>query len=78
MSESNIPFYEKVQSIKRNALLDVIVIQYRDWSEVKEFGLGFDNIDTLFITKDQMKNKEAMRTVRLYNWIRLVKGIKKI
>ena len=55
-----------IQSLKVNASLDVVMIHHRDWEDVKETGLGFDNIDMLVIKNTLTKNKEEMKTVKKY------------
>jgi len=58
--------YRSIEAIKCNSSLDVIMLYYRDWDEVKEYGLGFDHIDTLFIVKDQSTEKDNMKIVKRY------------
>lgn len=70
--------WEATSAIKRNAALDTIILHFRDWNEAKEYGLGFDRIDTLFVTKSMTSNKEAMKTVKRYKRIKLINKIKKI
>ena len=48
----NIETYKAIEALKINALLDSIILEYRDMDEVKEHGLGFDRIDLLLLTKD--------------------------
>lgn len=55
-----------IQSLKVNASLDVVMIHHRDWNEVKETGLGFDNINMLVVKNSLTKNKEEMRAVKKY------------
>ena len=55
-----------IQSLKVNASLDVVIIHHRDWEDVKETGLGFDNIDMLIVKHSLTKNKEEMKVVRKY------------
>jgi len=68
--------WQSVESIKCNGLLDFILLNYRDWSEVRDNGFGFDYIDTLYITKDQSINKECMKIVKGYKRKRLINKIK--
>lgn len=68
--------WQSVESIKCNSLLDFILLNYRDWSEVRDNGFGFDYIDTLYITKDQSINKECMKIVKGYKRKRLINKIK--
>lgn len=70
--------WKAFEAIKRNSSLDVIVIHHRDWNEVREYGLGFDHIDTLFVTKDMHSNKEYMKVVKRYKKMKLIDNIKKI
>lgn len=70
--------WQSVESIKCNSLLDVVILHYRDWEEVKEYGLGFDYIDTLYMTKEQSINKGYMKIVRGYKKKKLINKIKVI
>ena len=70
--------WQSIQAIKRNSLLDVIILHYTSWSEVQEYGLGFDYIDTLYITKDQSIKKEYMKTLKGYKRRKLINKIKVI
>ena len=70
--------WRSFESIKCNALLDVIIIHHRDWDDVKEYGLGFDHINTVFITKDMNTNKEYMKILKRYKRMKLIDNIKKI
>lgn len=70
--------WQSIQAIKRNSLLDVIILHYTSWSEVQEYGLGFDYIDTLYITKDQSIKKEYMKTIKGYKRKKLINKIKVI
>ena len=65
-----------LDAIKCNASLDVIILHYRDWSEVSEHGLGFDHIHTLYITKENSKNREYMKILKGYKRMRLINKIK--
>ncbi|MDD3474665.1 MAG: hypothetical protein PHP08_02050 [Candidatus Dojkabacteria bacterium] len=62
----NIETWKAIEALKINALLDTIVLEYRDVDEVKEHGLGFDRIDLLLLTKDITKDKEIMKTLKKY------------
>lgn len=73
---SDLEKYKAVEGIKCNCLLDTIILHYRNWDEVKEYGLGFEYIDTLFITKDQATNKENMKIVKRYKRGKLIGRIK--
>jgi cyanophycin synthetase len=55
-----------IQSLKVNASLDVVMIHHRDWGDVKETGLGFDNIDMLVVKNSLTKNKEEMKILKKY------------
>ena len=55
-----------IQSLKVNASLDVVMIHHRDWNDVKETGLGFDNIDMLVVKNSLTKNNEEMKIVKKY------------
>lgn len=70
--------WQSIDSIKRNALLDVIILHYRDWNEVKEYGFGFDYIDTLYIAKDQSTYEGHMKIVRGYKRKGLINKIRVI
>jgi D-alanine-D-alanine ligase-like ATP-grasp enzyme len=68
--------WQHTQAIKCNGALDTILLHYRDWSEVKEQGLGFDYIDTLYITKELSNSKEEMKIVKKYKRKGLIDKIK--
>ena len=70
--------WKAVEAIKCNASLDVIILHYRDWSDVEENGLGFDYIDTLFITKEMFNNKECIKKIKKYRKMKLIDNIKRI
>jgi len=70
--------WQHVEAIKCNASLDVILLHSRDWDEVKEYGFGFDHINTLYITKENTKEKEYMRIVKKYKRKGLIDKIKAI
>jgi hypothetical protein len=55
-----------IESLKVNASLDVVMIHHRSWEEVRETGLGFDNIDMLVIEDRLTNNKDAMKAVKRY------------
>jgi cyanophycin synthetase len=55
-----------IQSLKVNASLDVVMIHHRSWEDVRETGLGFDNIDMLIIADRLTNNKDAMKVVKRY------------
>jgi len=64
------------EAIKCNALLDTIILHHRDWNSVKEDGLGFDHINTLYITKEMTKEKEYMKLMKKYRGMKLIDKIK--
>lgn len=66
------------EAIKSNASLDVIILSYRDWEEVQEYGLGFDHIDTAYITKEESKEKEYMKILKKYKRMKLIDKIKTV
>ncbi len=78
LMNSKLEKWRAIEAIKCNALLDVIVLHYRDWNEVKEHGLGFNYIDTLYITKDQNSEKEYMKIVKRLKRKKLINKIKVI
>ncbi len=67
--------WEQVEAIKCNASLDIILLHHRDWNSVKEDGLGFDHIDTLYVTKEMSKEKEYMKIVKKYRSMKLINKI---
>lgn len=73
---SNLDTWKAVEALKINAMLNSIIIQYRDIEEVKEHGLGFDRIDYLFLTKDIMKNRDTIRIFKKYKRKGYIKKIK--
>lgn len=54
------------EALKINASLDNIVLHFRDWSEVEEYGLGFDKIDYIYLSKDNASNKGHMKIIKKY------------
>lgn len=58
--------WRATEGIKCNGSLGVIILHFRDWNEVREYGLGFDHIHTLFISNEQSKEKKCMKIVRKY------------
>lgn len=64
------------EAIKCNASLDTIILHHRDWNSVKEDGLGFDHINTLYITKDMTKEKEYIKLMKKYKSMKLIDNIK--
>ncbi len=78
LMNSELERWRAIEAIKCNSLLDVIVLHYRDWNEVKEYGLGFNYIDTIYITKDQSFEKEYMKILKRYKRRKLINKIKVI
>jgi len=70
------PRWEQVEAIKCNASLDTIILHHRDWKSVKEDGLGFDHIHTLYITKLMAKEKEYINLMKKYKGMKLIDNIK--
>ena len=75
---SNIETWKAVEALKINAMLNCIILQYRDIEEVREHGLGFDRIDTLFVTKDIRSNREEMKIFKKYKRKGYINKIKTI
>jgi cyanophycin synthetase len=75
---SGLERWRATESIKVNGSLDIIVLHHRDWKEVEENGLGFDSIDTLYITKEQAKDKDNMKIMNRYKKLKLIANIKTI
>ena len=67
-----------LDALKCNGLLDILMVHYRDWKDVEEKGLGFDHIDTLYITKDMKNEKEYIKIVKRYRRMKLIDNIKYI
>jgi cyanophycin synthetase len=72
----NLDKEKAIQSLKVNALLDVIMIHHRDWADAESTGLGFDKIDMLVIRKDLTQNKTYMRMLKRYRRKGLIDKIK--
>jgi D-alanine-D-alanine ligase-like ATP-grasp enzyme len=69
--------WKGIEGLKVNGSLDCIIVQYRDWKEVREFGLGFNKVDYLFITaKEYNSDKDFMRKVKKYKRLKLIDKIK--
>jgi cyanophycin synthetase len=68
--------WKATEAVKCNGSLDVIILHHRDWNDVEENGLGFDSIDTLYITKEHSKVRENMRIVKKYKKMKLINKIK--
>ncbi len=68
--------WQSTEAIKCNSLLDVIILHYRNWEEVKEYGFGFDYIDNIYITKDQSINKECMKIIKGYRRKKIINKLK--
>jgi cyanophycin synthetase len=73
---SNLDKEKAIQSLKVNALLDVIMIHHRDWADAESTGLGFDKIDMVVIRKDLAQNKTYMRMLKRYRRKGLIDKIK--
>jgi D-alanine-D-alanine ligase-like ATP-grasp enzyme len=73
---NNLDKEKAIQSLKVNALLDVIMIHHRDWADAESTGLGFDKIDMLVIRKDLAQNKTYMRMLKRYRRKGLIDKIK--
>jgi len=76
LMNSHLERWRAIEAIKCNSLLDVLVLHYRDWNEVKENGLGFNYIDTLYITKELSIQKEYLKIVKRYKRRKLINNIK--
>lgn len=74
----DIETWKALETLKVNALLDTILIEYRDWDQVKQHGLGFDRIDLLLVTKDVKSNKEYMKVLKKYKRKGYIKKIETI
>jgi D-alanine-D-alanine ligase-like ATP-grasp enzyme len=73
----DLDMWKGIEGLKINGSLDHIIVQYRDWREVREFGLGFNSIDYLFITKKEFSmDKEFMRKIRKYKLMGLIDKIR--
>lgn len=68
--------WKAVDALKLNSSLDILMLYHRDWSDVAQNGLGFDHIDTLYITKDMSVNKENMSIMNKYKRMKLIDKIK--
>ena len=78
LMNSKLEKWRATQAIKCNAMLDVIILHYRNWKEVEEYGLGFNKIDSVYITKDQSLDKEKMKILKRYKRKKLINKIKRI
>lgn len=54
---SNVQDWKAIESLKLNASLETIILNYKSIDEVEQTGLGFDNIDLLVIEKDLEKDE---------------------
>ncbi|KKP54910.1 MAG: Cyanophycin synthetase [candidate division WS6 bacterium GW2011_GWB1_33_6] len=68
--------WKAVEAIKCNSLLDILILHHRNWDDVKENGLGFDHINTIYITKDQSTDKKNMGIIKKYKKMKLIDNIK--
>jgi hypothetical protein len=55
---TNIETWRAIEALKLNAILSTIVLHYPNLKEVHDYGLGFDVIDKLFVSKDIELPKE--------------------
>lgn len=78
LMNSKLEKWRATEAIKCNSMLDVIILHYRNWKEVQEYGLGFNKIDTVYITKDQYLDKEKMKILKRYKRKKLIDKIKRI
>ena len=78
LMNSGLKRWKATEALKVNGLLDNIILHYRDWEDVKNNGLGFDTIDYLFVTKEQMQDKENMKIIKKHKRKGFIKNIKKI
>jgi len=67
--------WRAVEALKVNASLDVIMLHNRDWEEVRETGLGFNNIDLLIVSKE-IADDEEMKVVKKYKSKGYIKKIR--
>jgi D-alanine-D-alanine ligase-like ATP-grasp enzyme len=67
-----------LDALKCNGSLDILMVHYRDWNDVQHKGLGFDHINTVYITKEMYSNKEYVKILKRYKRMRLIDKIKKI
>lgn len=75
---NNINNWESALSaLKCNSSLDTLMVHYRDWNDVQEKGLGFDHIDTIYVTKEMYNNKEYIKILKKYKRSKLIHNIKK-
>ena len=72
----NIEKRKAMQSLKLNGSLDAIIIQHRDWEDVRKYGLGFDRIDLLLITSKSQQEKSPFNTIKRYRRKGLINNIK--
>jgi cyanophycin synthetase len=74
----DITTWKAVEALKINALLNTIILQYRDIEEVNEHGLGFDRIDCLFLTKKIKEDRKALKVFKKYKRKGYINKIKTI
>ena len=73
----DVNMWKGIEGLKINGSLDHIIVQYRDWKEAREMGLGFSKIDLLIIAKREINmDKEFMRKIKKYKRMRLIDKIK--
>lgn len=68
--------WKAVDALKINSALDIMILHHRNWKDVEEHGLGFDHIDTLYITKEMSSEKEYMKIMNKYKRMKLIDKIK--
>ncbi len=68
--------WKAIDALKINSSLNILIVHHRDWNTVKHNGLGFDKIDTLYITKDMSNNKEYIKIMKRYSRMKLIDKIK--
>jgi len=73
---SNLDKEKAIQSLKVNALLDVVMVHHRDWADIESSGLGFDKIDMVVVKKDFSNNKTCMKILKKYKRKGLIDKIK--
>lgn len=66
-----------IEALKINASLDAIIVHHRDWNEVEETGLGFNEIDLLVVTKET-KQDDRFKSALKYWLQKRIKSIKTV
>ncbi len=71
--------WKALEALKLNASLTTIVFHYENSDEIKEIGLGFDNIDTLYISKEfAQKNEDILKILDGYKTLGILSTIETI